>query len=212
MVAGGGRCRLRLSLYPREIFEQPSLSTLAAYLLAEMERPPIVGANEKAGDEEVANQPLIASSTHASLPPISHGKRNPAAIFLLSSPRSGSTLLRVMLAGHPSLFCPPELHLLPFDGMAGREAQLEKSYLGEGLQRAVMELTGRGPDESKALLLEWVDQDLPIQEVYSLLQEMAGVGVHPAVGVEVELRPEREGADPDSGAVPFVHGNVRASS
>jgi hypothetical protein len=45
-------------------------------------------------------------------------------IFLLASTRSGSTLLRVMLAGHPELFSPPELNLLPFHSMSEREATL----------------------------------------------------------------------------------------
>src|SRR5439155_12751 len=51
-------------------------------------------------------------------------RRNPPMLFLLSSPRSGSTLLRVMLQGHPRLFSPPELHLLPFDGMKDRAQEL----------------------------------------------------------------------------------------
>ena len=44
-------------------------------------------------------------------------QKNRRMVFLHSSPRSGSTLLRVMLAGHPDLFCPPELDILPFERM-----------------------------------------------------------------------------------------------
>ena len=39
---------------------------------------------------------------------------------MLSPPRSGSTLLRVMLGGNPRLFAPPELELLNFDTLAER--------------------------------------------------------------------------------------------
>ena len=66
----------------------------------------------------------------------------PAAAFVLSSVRSGSTLLRVMLAGHPDLFCPPELHLLPYADMrerAGTEASPDRD---QGLEVACLS-TGR---------------------------------------------------------------------
>src|SRR6185295_2041789 len=48
--------------------------------------------------------------------------KNPPAIFILSPPRSGTTLLRVMLAGHPRLFAPPELELLSFNTLSERRA------------------------------------------------------------------------------------------
>ena len=47
------------------------------------------------------------------------GPRNPRAVFVLAPPRSGTTLLRVMLGGHPRLFAPPELEL-PVVRDAGR--------------------------------------------------------------------------------------------
>ena len=37
-----------------------------------------------------------------------------APIFVLGSGRSGTTLLRAMLAGHPALFSPPEMFLANF--------------------------------------------------------------------------------------------------
>ena len=66
---------------------------------------------------------------------------NPPALFILSPPRSGSTLLRVMLGAHPRLFAPPELELLSFRTMAERHAAFagrDRFWL-EGLVRAVME-------------------------------------------------------------------------
>ena len=50
------------------------------------------------------------------------GPKNPPAIFILSPMRSGSTLLRIMLAGNPRLFSPPELQLLQFETLAERKA------------------------------------------------------------------------------------------
>ncbi len=48
--------------------------------------------------------------------------KNPRAMFILSPPRSGTTLLRVMLAGHADLFSASELNLLLFDTLEERRA------------------------------------------------------------------------------------------
>ncbi len=76
--------------------------------------------------------------------------RNPPAIFVLSPPRSGSTLLRVMLAGHPGLFAPPELDLLSFNTLAERRAAFSGKYefwLG-GPIKALTELLDCPADEA----------------------------------------------------------------
>ncbi|MEN9568189.1 MAG: hypothetical protein RLZZ69_3385, partial [Cyanobacteriota bacterium] len=100
-------------------------------------------------------------------------KLAPAA-FILSSPRSGSTLLRVMLAGHPSLCSPPELHLLPFDTMVERSQELGVSQLGEGLKRAFMALKGIDAAQSQKLVDELLAQDVTVKQVYQQLQQLAG--------------------------------------
>ena len=48
--------------------------------------------------------------------------KNKPAIFVLSPPRSGSTLLRVILGGHSQLFAPPELYLLCFNNLQAKKA------------------------------------------------------------------------------------------
>ncbi|MEZ4646806.1 MAG: amino acid adenylation domain-containing protein [Chloroflexota bacterium] len=159
---------LGLTLYPREIFERPSVQALAEYLLAEIEQV------EGAAPAEVETAPAAATA----LPGVGRvlarpEAQNPGMVFLLSSPRAGSTLLRVMLAGHPGLFCPPELHLLPFNDMAEREAELRGSYLGEGLQRALMELLQLDAEQSAALLGEWAADGWTTQQMYGRLQELA---------------------------------------
>jgi pimeloyl-ACP methyl ester carboxylesterase len=101
-------------------------------------------------------------------------QKNPQKIaFILSSPRSGSTLLRVMLAGHPALYSPPELHLLPFETMGDRQAELGLSHLGEGLQRALMDLDKLTPEESLAKVTQWVADNRSIAEIYAYLQTKA---------------------------------------
>ncbi|RPI02586.1 MAG: amino acid adenylation domain-containing protein, partial [Calditrichaeota bacterium] len=75
--------------------------------------------------------------------------RNPRAIFVLSPPRSGSTLLRVMLAGNQRLFSPPELDLLSFNTLQERRSAFSEPGLEIWLQapiRAIMELLNLNAD------------------------------------------------------------------
>jgi len=78
-----------------------------------------------------------------------------------------------MLAGHSQLFCPPELHLLPFNSLAERRDFLGQSYLTEGLERALVELKGLTADESRTLLDELVHSGADIQQIYHLIQKEA---------------------------------------
>lgn len=99
--------------------------------------------------------------------------KNPGAIFILAPPRSGTTLLRVMLAGHPDLFCPAELQLLGFNTLAERkEAFTGKFNLwSEGTVRALMELERCEPDKAKALMAEYEDKGLTTKQFYKVLQD-----------------------------------------
>lgn len=166
---------LDLSLYPREIFERDSLQALADYLLAELDAAAVVARPPGAAAPTArTDAPAAVVLPKRSVEPLQFaGRRNAPAVFLLSSPRSGSTLLRIMLAGHPDLFCPPELHLLSFTGMAAWKVNLEGSYLDEGLQRALMELCGLDAEGSAAMIAGWVDRDLPVHDAYARLQALA---------------------------------------
>lgn len=180
---------LQLTLYPREVFEQPTIRSLAGYLAGELER--LHGLDPHASSAaQVTELESGGPSPQALGPFLSPSRRNPRIAFLLSSPRSGSTLLRVMLAGHPEIFSPPELHLLPFSSMQARKDKLAGSYLEEGLQRAVMELLKLDAGEARALLEQWDEADLLVQEVYLKLQELAWprllVDKSPTYGMEIE--------------------------
>ncbi len=186
---------LQLMLYPREIYERPKIEVLAKYLTLEFEKNFVldkaaVNANNNGSvnksltitkaittNEIIATgkvkQKTVAKAITTNLNP-NERKLDKPIVFVLSSPRSGSTLLRVMLAGHPQLYSPPELHLLPFTDMAQRQQELGVSYLGEGLQKALMELKGIDAKESQALIDNFVRQNLSIRDVYSFLQELAG--------------------------------------
>lgn len=180
-VLNGIRDDLRFMVYPREFYEQPTIQGLARYLAAEFER-----AHDRSGaacDRDDAAPSIAPSVAPSSAPSVAiaepqftpepEGEPLPGAVFVLSSPRSGSTLLRVMLAGHAALFSPPELHLLPFATMGERARFLDGTHLGEGLQRALMALPDDGTGAA-ASIDEWVRRDLPIRDVYAELQRRAG--------------------------------------
>jgi hypothetical protein len=99
--------------------------------------------------------------------------KNPGAVFILGPPRSGTTLLRVMLAGHPGLFCPAELQLLGFNTLAERkEAFTGKfSLWGEGTIRALMDLENCDAEKAKVGMEEYENEGLTTKQFYKVLQD-----------------------------------------
>ncbi|MGE5343417.1 MAG: amino acid adenylation domain-containing protein [Candidatus Omnitrophota bacterium] len=114
------------------------------------------------------------------LPPLpSHLVRpgkTPPVLFILCPPRSGSTLLRVILAGHPGLFAPQELQLLSFNTLTERKAALSGTYslYLEGVIRAIMEMKAIGADQAKQIMEAFEAQGMTVQEFYGILQHWLG--------------------------------------
>ena len=103
--------------------------------------------------------------------------KNPPAIFVLSPPRSGSTLLRVMLAGNKRLFSPPELDLLSFNTLQERKEAFSDEGLEIWLQapiRAIMELKGMEAQQAAQLMHQYEARNLSVKEFYAELQKMLG--------------------------------------
>ena len=98
---------------------------------------------------------------------------NPRAIFILSPPRSGTTLLRIMLAGHRDLFSASELQLLGFRTLRERAAAYTGTFSGwlDGTIRTLMELEGLSADEAKAAMQAAEAEDLTTKAFYRRLQE-----------------------------------------
>ncbi len=164
-------------------FDSPTIAELAAYL--ERDYPsavarllgrepaaePAVGATRRvspADRRELAS--WVATLRPAPCPP--PAPRNRPAVFVLSPPRSGSTLLRVLLAGHSHLFAPPELELLTFNDLGSRAAAFtgRNRFWLEGLQRAVMALWEISGEAAAELLTDWEQAGLPTAEMYRLMQ------------------------------------------
>jgi phthiocerol/phenolphthiocerol synthesis type-I polyketide synthase E len=98
-------------------------------------------------------------------------------LFLLGAPRSGTTLLRAMLDGHPLVDAPPELHIVQFDTLGDwREAPGERRqhWSHHGLSQALGRKLKLSVGEAYALVDRLADRDLPIPRVYRLLHGREG--------------------------------------
>ncbi|CAM2005990.1 sulfotransferase family protein [Acanthopleuribacter pedis] len=91
-------------------------------------------------------------------------------VFVLCSPRCGSTLLRVMLAGNRFLFAPPELHLMQYDNLAERDQQMDAGkFMAVGLVKALAGLDDITMKAAQKQVRAWCDQGLSSGEVYAQL-------------------------------------------
>ena len=187
------------TIYVSSLFDAPTLagyekylrlhySELVARMLGEYVAPQVTGARVTA---EMIHR-LRTAISHPSPVTKQVTKKNPRAIFVLSPPRSGSTLLRVMLAGHPHLFSPPELYLLSFNTLADRKAWYSGSqrFQLEGNTRALMQIHNQPLEEIQRLMTRLEDQQCPIQDYYRMMQEWLGervlVDKTPAYAIDLE--------------------------
>lgn len=102
-------------------------------------------------------------------------KKNPRAVFVFSSPRSGSTLFRVILAGNPALFAPPEMHLLNYGTMGQRHAALDNKWnehLLSGTIRAMMPLKNCPVEEAAEYLRSCEQHGMSTHDFYGQLQSL----------------------------------------
>lgn len=99
--------------------------------------------------------------------------KNKQAIFVLSPPRSGSTLLRVILQGHSQLFAPPEMDLLSFNYLKERHEFFEKSGLllwNEAIPRTLMEVFHCSQQEAMEIYQAYLKQNISTHEFYRRIQ------------------------------------------
>jgi amino acid adenylation domain-containing protein len=181
------------------IFDAPTVSRLALYLKencgdafvgGDADEAQAVAARridvdevDESKIEQLRRLVLLHAETSADEgrdKPLDAGRaKNAPAVFVLSPPRSGSTLLRVMLGGHSRLFAPPELELLNFHTMRERRAALSgrDSFWLEGTIRAVMEVKGCDADAAKRLIEEFETGGATTRQFYGAMQEWLGARV-----------------------------------
>ena len=175
------------TIYIVTIFQSPTIAEYAAFLLKDYPVPvaahfPSLSQHQRqnqAGQRRI-NETDIAVMRNA-IPALPQGvpeidavePRNSPAIFILAPPRSGTTLLRVMLAGHSSLFCPAELQLLSFNTLAERRQAFSGKYSLwlEGTIRALMEIHDCSADQAKEIMEEYEARDFTTKQFYKVLQD-----------------------------------------
>lgn len=170
------------------VFREPRIAGFARMLTAQYPSAVAAAIGAEGMPEEAARQQSVVGVEDITrfrrlIPPLparsyaANGESpNPPALFILSPPRSGSTLLRVMVAGHPRLFVPPELELLNFNTMAerGEEFVGENRYLGEGLVRAVMQMENCDAASAQAMVDHSGRTGKSTREFYKWMQEQIG--------------------------------------
>jgi len=119
---------------------------------------------------------IIGSSVSFAESTVPTRSAKPSAILILCPPRSGSTLLRVMLAGHPDLFAPPELELMTFTTLGERRAAFSgrHSFWLQGTIRAIMEIKGCDAETAQRIMEDCEQRQLTTWEFYSQMQEWIG--------------------------------------
>ncbi|MBT8208286.1 MAG: sulfotransferase, partial [Acidimicrobiia bacterium] len=168
------------------VFSAPSIAEYAAFL--EANYPDAIarrfGAITVAADAGLPRTPISEADIavlQAAVPTTSHPKsedeeKNPPAVFILGPPRSGTTLLRIMLAGHPDLFSASELQLLGFSTLRERATAYSGSFSAwlDGTIRAIMEINQCEASEAKATMQADEDADLSTKQFFGRIQELIG--------------------------------------
>lgn len=147
------------NLYPDEIAIRETVGGLCKKIAQKATQP------AKAGNRED-----IWKNDIASMPP--ENKIDRPTVFILSSPRSGSTLLRTMLAGHTELNAPPELHLLGYSGLKSRERSIVDEgsiWKLSGLMQTLASQMQITEGQAFTLLSKFTDRDFPIYRIYELI-------------------------------------------
>jgi hypothetical protein len=164
--------------YPQSVQRLcPELAPVRDSQSEQITEPPLGGGIDEAKIESMRElfEPRVqeCTATCEERPP---SRKNRQAVFILSPPRSGSTLLRVMLAGHSDLFSPPELRLLSYNTLAERAFHLSgrKSSGQAGLLRAVMQIKGCDVEEATRVMREYESRGLTTCRFYQVLQEWIG--------------------------------------
>jgi hypothetical protein len=177
-------------IYVVAVFEAPSVLELAQYLKKHygealvacgmLTAQEIEGATKRSSGACLSEADL--ESLKQVIPSLAakekhNNTKNAPAVFVLSPPRSGSTLLRAMLAGSPELYSPPELELLSFNSLRERKehfVSLNSEFRLEGVIRLLMAIDDCSMETAMTAMSDFEQQDMSSKDFYNLLQSKIG--------------------------------------
>lgn len=171
------------SIFVVTLFAAPSVAEYAAFLQAQypVAVARLFGASDTMVEASTRPAPISEADVarlRLAVPTLGgvvteDADRNPPAVFILSPPRSGTTLLRIMLAGHRDLFAASELQLLGFSTLQERAAAYSGKFSGwrDGTIRTLMAVHGLDADDAKALMRASEAEGLTTKQFYRRLQD-----------------------------------------
>ncbi len=178
--------------YPDEIPIRVTIGQLADYLTAKL-LPATV-------------DPDVECISDRSKTTLSSDKIEDPTVFILGCPRSGTTLFRAMLAGHPEVNAPPELHLLGHgDTLKARERNIVdkgQTWRLFGVIQTLAHQMDMTEDEAFAYMSTLTKKDVSIKRIYELIHSTSQKSIlvdktpHYSKRIETMRRAEEMFRDP----------------
>jgi hypothetical protein len=162
----GKRFKLRDALFPW-VLKNTALTTFYPDELETKSTPRLVA-------EHLADR-LTLGREHPVRPPViprKTAKIEEPTVFVLGCPRSGTTIFRCMLMGHPHIYAGPELNMMEFDSLLQRERALVEigtSWMVIGFSQTIQDLTGWSERQAFHYVSKLTKRDLPIPDVYRII-------------------------------------------
>ncbi len=157
-----------LPIYEHEILSKPDIESLAKYVIKEIDlKRGVFDDDAKVVFKNKKTQTQIQTQTIK--------EKNKPMVFLLSCPRSGSTIFRLMLAGHSKLFSPPEIKLLGHSDLREWADNVQRRVTSHGgVPRSFKELMGLSQEETQIYLNSLIEKRISVAETYRLIQDKLG--------------------------------------
>ena len=181
------QARIKQNIYVVAIFTAPTVAQFIEYIrdhypgaeaaLGSTGQPGMGAAEASPVDEDLLSRvrSALERDAGAGRMPIRSKSLRPI-VFVLAPPRSGTSLLRILLGGHRDLFSPPELNLLNHaslrlrrDAYAGR-----LGFLSEGTVRAIMGARNVDATEAVQIMAQCEEEGLSTMAFYARLQDWIG--------------------------------------
>jgi len=179
--------QIKQSIYVVALFSAPTVAQFVDYLcdhypgvetaLGSTEQSEAGVKDEERVGESVLErvQSVIGQSARSGRVRVSAQLSKPV-VFILAPPRSGTSLFRILLGGHPDLFSPPELNLLGHTTLCERRDAYSGrlGFLSEGTVRAIMEARGVDATAAGQLMSRCEEENLTTIDFYARLQDWIG--------------------------------------